>query len=136
MEVTEIETLMARMRATGMGELQWRHADSLLRLVRSGGGQVERDDAAAQAPMATPRHIVRAAAVGTLVAHHPVTREPFTARGARVKHGDVIALIEYAGFLREVIAHADGIVRDVLANDASLIEFGQPLVAIDIEVQE
>jgi acetyl-CoA carboxylase biotin carboxyl carrier protein len=136
-EVTDIETLAARMRATGMGELEWRHAGSLLRLTRAGSAaQVEVDDASTEAPAATPEHIVRAPAVGTFVVYHPVTREPFAARGSRVNRGDVIALLECAGFLREVTADADGIVRDVLANDATLVEYGQPLLTLNIEGSE
>nr|WP_241030293.1 biotin/lipoyl-containing protein [Paraburkholderia sp. Ac-20347] len=83
-----------------------------------------------------PEQLVRAPAVGTFVANHPVTRKPLAARGAQVKRGDVVALLECAGFLREVIAAADGVVCDVLAADATLVEYGQPLLTLNIEVVE
>jgi biotin carboxyl carrier protein len=134
-EVTEIETLAAHMRATGMGELELRHAGSQLRLFREGSAaQIERDDAGAHAP--AHEHIVRAPAVGTFVVNYPMTSVPLAARGAQVKRGDVVALIACAGFLREVIVDVDGFVRDVLARDATLVEYGQSLLAINIKVSE
>jgi biotin carboxyl carrier protein len=136
-EVTDIETLAVRMRATGMRELEWRRAASWLRLTREGSVvSIAHDEAHTEPFAVTSGHIVRSPAVGIFVGHHPATREPFVARGARLKRGDVIALIECAGFLREVTTDANGIVSDVLGSDAALVEYGQPLLILNIEVSE
>jgi biotin carboxyl carrier protein len=76
--------------------------------------------------------VVRAPTVGRFVVDHPTTREPFMARGTPARRGDVIAMIECGGFLRAVVAEVEGVVRDVLADDGTLVEFGQPLFAIEV----
>jgi acetyl-CoA carboxylase biotin carboxyl carrier protein len=58
---------------------------------------------------------------------------PFAEPGQRVEAGQQLAIVEAMKMMNEVVADRGGIVRDVLAEDGSVVEFGQSLFAIEAE---
>jgi len=140
MEVKEIEILAAGMSGTGIVRLELRLGNSMLQLSRAGRGPSvsnRREAVAREQPLeavaaASGEHFVCAPAVGRFVAHHPTTREAFVDCGCVVRKGNVLGMIRCGSFLREVTADVEGRVRDVLANDRSLVGFGQKLFAVEV----
>ena len=50
--------------------------------------------------------------------------------GAKVKKGDVLCIIEAMKIMNEVVSDFDGEVKEVLAENEQLVEFGAPLFRI------
>lgn len=57
--------------------------------------------------------------------------EPYVSVGSAVKKGDVICIVEAMKLMNEVTATESGIIKEVLVEDGSLVEFGQPLFVIE-----
>jgi acetyl-CoA carboxylase biotin carboxyl carrier protein len=56
---------------------------------------------------------------------------PFVSVGASVQAGDVVACLEVLDEVHEVAATHSGVVTEILAADGDLIEYQQPLFALD-----
>ena len=53
--------------------------------------------------------------------------------GARVEEGQVVGSIESMKLLNDVIASMSGVVTEVLVDDGTPVEYGQPLCRIQLE---
>jgi acetyl-CoA carboxylase biotin carboxyl carrier protein len=181
-----LPVLVARLGATGLGELEMREGDWRVRLRRPagerrvpaggravgrGGGRAHDDGRStgagpagtpgAAGPSGGPTHgdsteqgpgaragdpplpamtsVVLPAptdvAGGPLIATSPavgVFRPSKDLRtGAKVRAGDRIGAVDMLGVTQEVVATADGVVAELLAEDGDGVEYGQPLVAIE-----
>jgi acetyl-CoA carboxylase biotin carboxyl carrier protein len=124
-----VPALIARLRASRLGELE----------VRSGSWRVRlrRDPGVMLAPAGLPS-ILTPEATGVLdgsVARSPAvgyfTPVPDLALGQPVQAGDVIGSIDVLGIAQEVTAPADGIISALLAEDGQAVEYGQALAEID-----
>lgn len=73
---------------------------------------------------------VTAPIVGTFYLSSAPGTEPFVKMGSKVKKGDVICIIEAMKLMNEVEADADGTIVDILVENESMVEFGQPLFVI------
>ena len=51
--------------------------------------------------------------------------------GQRVSKGQIVCIIEAMKIMNEIESEYDGIVREVLAENAHPVEYGQPLYRID-----
>ena len=123
-----LPALIARLRASRLGELE----------VRSGGWRVRlRRD-----PSAPTRSASRTPAAdgSTPEAHGSVARSsgvgyfspaPRLVVGSSVEAGDPLGTIDVLGITQEVTAPAGGIVVRVLVEDGQAVEYGQELVDID-----
>jgi len=56
---------------------------------------------------------------------------PFVEVGAQVSEDTIVGIIEVMKLMNTVRAGAKGSVREILASDGVLVEFGQPLLRID-----
>jgi acetyl-CoA carboxylase biotin carboxyl carrier protein len=99
---------------------------------------------AAPAPVPTPRAPAPAAAdaPGTIISAPSVglfwrapspSSPPFVEVGSRVSAGDTIGIVEVMKLMNHVVATVDGVVTAVHVADGDMVEFGQPLVAVDPE---
>ena len=50
--------------------------------------------------------------------------------GKRVKKGDTVCIIEAMKCMNEIQAEEDGVITEILVNNEQLVEFDQPLFAI------
>ena len=57
----------------------------------------------------------------------------FRRLGSRVSVGDTIGIVEVMKLMNHVVATVDGVVTAVHVADGDMVEFGQPLVAVDPE---
>ena len=56
---------------------------------------------------------------------------PFVKPGQSIHAGDVIGIIEAMKLMNEVTADCDGTVKEVAAENGTMVEYGQPLVILN-----
>ena len=74
---------------------------------------------------------VRAPIVGTFYQSSAPDASPFVAVGDRVNPGDVLCIIEAMKLMNEIEAEVAGTIKEILVENASPIEFDQPLFIIE-----
>lgn len=149
-----LPALVAKLGATGLGELEVREGEWRVRLRRpadapsaattggrskrrdrsSGDGAGERGDAGrtrGSSPLEgttardESRHLATSPAVGI---YRPRTD---LAAGTRVRAGDRLGAVDMLGVAQEVVSPADGIVGASLAEAGDAVEYGQQLLVIE-----
>jgi acetyl-CoA carboxylase biotin carboxyl carrier protein len=73
---------------------------------------------------------VRAPMIGTFYRATAPGEKPFVEVGQRVKANDTVGVIEVMKLFNTISAEVDGTVVRIEAENAALVEFGQPLVII------
>ena len=147
-----LPALIAKLGATGLGELEVREGDWRVRLRRPTTSSASRDrrsgdrmasDRAAEKsverpPRAHHHHPEPALSVRTdsrSVATSPAVgvyqpRKDLSA-GARVQAGDRLGAVDMLGIAQEVVSPVDGIVGVSLVEAGDAVEYGQELIAIE-----
>jgi biotin carboxyl carrier protein len=82
------------------------------------------------APLEPDSSTVDAPMLGTFYRAEAPGREPFVAVGSEVQAGTVVCLIEVMKMMNSVEAGVAGTVVEVCAENAQLVEYGQPLFRI------
>jgi len=89
---------------------------------------------AAPAPEATAEaheeHVVKSPMVGTFYRAPSPESDPFVSEGSKVRKGDILCIIEAMKLMNEIEAEYDGVVEKVLVENASPLEYGQPMFVI------
>lgn len=75
-------------------------------------------------------HAIKAPMLGTFYRSPSPGEPPFVQVGQRVKADDTVAVIEVMKLFNSISADVDGVIVDVLAQDATLVEFGQVIVLV------
>jgi len=75
--------------------------------------------------------VVRSPIVGTFYAAPAPGKEPFVKVGSRVKKGDTLFIIESMKLMNEVPAEQDGVVTQILVENAQPVEYGQPILCLE-----
>ena len=162
METREIKALLALMHEYDLVELEIDDKKrGKVRLVRAGAGPagiaapiVVAQPVAAPAPIAAPRHVRAPAAreggkaiavelaenerlitspmVGTFYRAASPDGTPFVEEGDSVRKGQTLCLIEAMKMMNEIEAEVAGRVVKVLCENAQPVEYGQPLVVIEV----
>lgn len=86
------------------------------------------------APTAKPsgnEKTVKAPMIGTFYRSAGPDKEPFVKVGDRIEVGQVICIIEAMKLFNEIESDVAGIVTKVLTNDASPVEYDQPLFIVE-----
>lgn len=88
-------------------------------------------------PAATPcedadQQVIQAPIVGVFYAAPSPENEPFVSVGSSVQAGDPLCIIEAMKLMNEVTCPCSGIVREIMVSDGERVEFGQPMIRIDI----
>jgi acetyl-CoA carboxylase biotin carboxyl carrier protein len=92
--------------------------------------------AAAPAPKADakaadkPGVLVNSPFVGTFYRAPSPESPPFVEVGAKVKKGQTLCIVEAMKLMNEIEAEADGTVAEILVQNATPVEFGEPLFRI------
>jgi biotin carboxyl carrier protein len=146
-----LPALVAKLGASGLGELDVREGRWRLRLRMPGDGRAARR---AGSPGRSPARLEGRAPATLGPAPHPgpglapdaaPTRavatspavgffapSPGLAAGARVRSGDRLGTIDVLGVSHELVAPADGIVGATLVEPGDPVEYGQPVVEIEL----
>ena len=76
-------------------------------------------------------NIVKAPIVGTYYAAPGPDKAPFVEVGKKVKKGDVLMIIESMKLMNEVQSDFDGVVKEILIQNGTAVEFDQPVMIIE-----
>lgn len=91
--------------------------------------------AAAPAPAAAPAvsaapdaaKLMKSPMVGTFYRSASPTAAPFVDEGASVKEGDTLCIIEAMKMMNQIQADRSGVIKKILVENGSTVEFDQPL---------
>ncbi|MBL8148946.1 MAG: acetyl-CoA carboxylase biotin carboxyl carrier protein [Blastocatellia bacterium] len=75
-------------------------------------------------------HIVKTPIVGTFYRSPSPTSEPFVKKGDKIQVGKVLCIIEAMKLMNEIESDVSGEVVDIYVENASPVEYGQPLFGI------
>ncbi len=75
-------------------------------------------------------HYIKAPMVGTFYRAPAPGAEPFVKEGDRVRKGDVVCIIEAMKIMNEIKSDVDGVIEEVLVENAHPVEYGQPLFKV------
>jgi biotin carboxyl carrier protein len=127
-----LPALVARLRASRLGELEVRTDGWRVRLRRDTSNTTTRTTSAPHAddgeamPSEPAGSVARSPAVGYF---DPL---PDLVVGASVQAGDLLGTVDVLGIVQEVTAPTDGIISAVLADGGQAVEYGQALAEIDV----
>lgn len=131
------------MKETGLSEVEMTVDNSTVRL-QLGGTQVAAPvmQMAAPAPTSAPAestpaesaapsgNVQKAPMVGTFYRSPSPEKAAFVSVGDKVKKGQTLCIIEAMKTMNQIDAEFDGVVQDILLDNASPVEFGEPLFVI------
>ena len=69
--------------------------------------------------------------IGTFYRAASPEADPFISVGDKVKKGQVIGIIEAMKTMNQIEADKDGVVKAIMGENASPVEFGQALVVLE-----
>ncbi len=72
-------------------------------------------------------HVIRSPLVGTFWRRPNPDSPPFVEVGDRVEEGQTLCIIESMKVMNEIRADVGGVVEEILVEDGSPVEYGQPL---------
>ena len=87
--------------------------------------------AAAPAAPAANRVTIDSPLVGTLYRAPSPEAAPFVKVGDKVTADTVVCIVEAMKVMNEIKAEKSGVIRDILVDNGSAVEFGQPLFVIE-----
>ncbi|MEB3702780.1 Biotin carboxyl carrier protein [Candidatus Bealeia paramacronuclearis] len=148
LDAAAVKSLAAILKETDLTEIEYEVGTHRIRVVREIHGIsyapaphiVHAVPSAPPAPMEAPQAAAAAAApkgdvitspmVGTVYLASEPGAAPFIKVGSSVKQGDTLLIIEAMKVMNPIRATKDGKILDILAQDATPVEFGEPLVLI------
>jgi acetyl-CoA carboxylase biotin carboxyl carrier protein len=75
-------------------------------------------------------HLIKSPIVGMFYSSPSPDEEVFVKAGNNIKRGDVLCIIEAMKLMNEVTADIDGEIIEVLVENKSIVEYGQPLFKV------
>jgi len=85
----------------------------------------------AQAPAGPQLSEIKSPMVGTFYQSPEPAAQPYVKVGSRVNVGQVVCIIEAMKIMNEIESEVSGVVREVTAQNAQPVEFGQVLFRVD-----
>ena len=98
--------------------------------VRAPAPQSRKPAANARVQASPGAHVIASPMVGTFYRSPEPGAPPFVEEGTRVEPGTIVCIIEVMKLMNSVTAGVHGVVERILADNAQMVEFGQPLIAI------
>ena len=95
------------------------------------GNPIPSADASAPERAASAMLEVKSPMVGTFYASPEPGTKPYVATGDRVQKGQTLCIIEAMKIMNEIESEFTGVVKEILAQDAQPVEYGQVLFRID-----
>lgn len=97
------------------------------------GGGAAGGDGAARAPEPPKSKLleVKSPMVGTFYGSPEPGAKPYVGVGDRISKGQILCIIEAMKIMNEIESEFDGVVRELVAQDAHPVEYGQVLFRID-----
>ncbi len=149
MDIDRIKSVIDLMREHELCEFAIEEKDFKLSLKRGSPAVMmavpQQMAAAPAAPAAAPAPAAPAAAPAAAEAGTPITSplvgtfyragspdaEPFVTVGSRVSKDTVVCIIEAMKVMNEIKAEASGVIKKILVENATVVQFGQPMFLIE-----
>ena len=147
MDLRKLKTLIDLVQASGIAEIEINEEGDHVRIVNRPAQAAQAapaiieippaPSAAPAAPSAAPASNspsgtqVTSPMVGTFYRAPSPGADPFVEVGTQVKKGDTLCIIEAMKLLNEIEAEVSGTVKEILVDNGSPVEFGQPLFVIE-----
>ena len=85
-----------------------------------------------QPPIPKPQYLeIKSPMVGTFYQSPEPAAQPYVKVGSRVTVGQVVCIIEAMKIMNEIESEVTGVIREVAAQNAQPVEFGQVLFRVD-----
>lgn len=150
MDINQIRKLMRLIQNTDITEIEVAEGEQTVRISRRTSGPEIQHFSAPQshaapaapthaAPPPTPEpsaatgekaNVVTSPMVGTFYRAPSPESEPFVKEGSKVRKGDTLCVIEAMKLMNEIEAEYAGTVEQILVENASPLEYGQPMFVI------
>ena len=149
MNLKELKEMIELMEQNGLSELEIEKNGFKVRLKKSGAGFDAREissgevrinnlpESLAKGPQGAKEIkepdnmvIVRSPMVGTFYAAPGPDKDPYVSKGADIKDGDVLCIVEAMKLMNEIKSELSGRVIDILVANGQPVEFDQPLFKI------
>jgi acetyl-CoA carboxylase biotin carboxyl carrier protein len=134
----DVREILRLIDESDLDELLIERPDFKLHVRRGGAAAVEEPESEQAPPPPPPRrssaqtHTIEAPMLGTFYAADGPNTEPFVEVGGRVEPGDVVAIIEVMKMMNSVRAGVAGTIVEVCAENAELVQEGQPLFRVEL----
>jgi len=148
MDISQIRKLIRLIQSSDVTEIEVTEGDQTVRISRREHFISPQMQFTAPTPVATTQqvastatvaapatedhseHIVKSPMVGTFYRAPSPEASPFVSENTKVKKGDILCIIEAMKLMNEIEAEYDGIVEKILVDNASPLEYGQPMFVI------
>ena len=152
MDISQIRKLIRLIQASDVTEIEVTEGDQTVRISRREHviSVPQHQTVVAASPVAVPQqtvpaaasatpsevaedhgeHVVKSPMVGTFYRSASPEADPFVSEGTRVKKGDTLCIIEAMKLMNEIEAEYNGVVEEILVENASPLEYGQPIFVI------
>lgn len=150
MDIRKVKKLIELLEESGIAEIEIHEGEESVRISRHSPSapmayMAAPAPMAAAAPVAAPvassnsaggdavpsGHQVTSPIVGTLYRSSSPAAKPFVEVGSSVSVGDTLCIIEAMKIMNQIEADKSGVVKAILAENGSPVEFGQPLFIIE-----
>ncbi len=150
MDLRKLKKLIDLVEESGIAEIEVTEGEEKVRITRSvAAPAVQTVYAAAPAPVAAPAAAQTASApaapaapanhanaqkspmVGTFYRAASPTSDPFVEVGQTVKEGQTLCIIEAMKLMNEIEAEKSGVVKAILVENGTPVEYGEPLFVIE-----
>ena len=155
MDLRKLKKLIDLVEESGIAEIEVTEGEEKVRITRSvAAPAVQTVYAAAPAPVAAPAAAAQAASapaapaapaaapanhanaqkspmVGTFYRAASPTSDPFVEVGQTVKEGQTLCIIEAMKLMNEIEAEKSGVVKEILVENGTPVEYGEPLFIIE-----
>ena len=151
MDLRKLKKLIDLVEESGIAEIEVTEGEEKVRITRSvAAPAVQTVYAAAPAPVAAPATAPTASApavpaaapanhanaqkspmVGTFYRAASPTSDPFVEVGQSVKEGQTLCIIEAMKLMNEIEAEKSGVVKAILVENGTPVEYGEPLFVIE-----
>ena len=147
MDLRKLKKMIDLVEESGIAEIEVTEGEEKVRITRSvAAPAVQTVYAAAPAPVAAPAAAPTASApaapanhanaqkspmVGTFYRAASPTSDPFVEVGQTVKEGQTLCIIEAMKLMNEIEAEKSGVVKAILVENGTPVEYGEPLFVIE-----
>lgn len=155
MDIRKIKKLIELVEESGIAELEITEGEESVRINRYSAAPIAAAPIAAapvapapaapapaapasdgeSAPIETAQavagHQLRSPLVGTFYRAVSPDAKPFVEVGDTVKVGDTLCIVEAMKIMNQIQSDKAGVVKEILVNDSSAVEFDQPLFIIE-----
>ena len=147
MDIRKVKKLIELLEESGIAEIEIKEGEEAVRISRMPTGSAvvhALPQIAAAAPIQAPaapvaeapkarsnEHVVTAPMVGTFYASPTPGAKSFVEIGDEIKVGQVLCIIEAMKMMNQIQSDKGGVVKAILAENATPVEYDQPLFIIE-----